>query len=126
VEESGVVRYDRALLEQSAAAAGNEPGDLTGRRRRADIAPAEPQLAVEIPQQLRLHIPPLLKKVVLDDSTQVGAVRLWSLMGQVSRSKSNFCHLALQVNLNGRLLPLPRSGHGRPSVADILKARLAC
>ncbi len=41
-------------------------------QRKADIAPAEPSLAVEIPQQLRLHIPPLLKKVVLDDSTQVG------------------------------------------------------
>lgn len=31
--------------------------------------------------------------------------------------------LVLQINLNGRLLPLPRSAHGRPSVADILKAR---
>lgn len=41
-------------------------------QRKADIAPVEPKLAVEIPQQLRLHIPPLLKKVVLDDSTQVG------------------------------------------------------
>lgn len=67
-----MVRYDRTLLEQSAAAAGNAPGDLSGRRRKADVAPAEPQLAVEIPQQLRLHIPPLLKKVVLDDSEQVG------------------------------------------------------
>ena len=64
-------RYDRALLEQSAAAAGNQPGDLTGHRRKADIAPAEPSLAVEIPQALRLRIPPLLKKVVLDDSEQV-------------------------------------------------------
>lgn len=114
VEESGLVRWDKTLLEQSAAAAGNPPGDLAGRKvglggswggcgvltawlmvmvlgktsisdracclfaapcclqRKADIAPAEPSLAVEIPQQLRLHIPPLLKKVVLDDSTQVG------------------------------------------------------
>lgn len=49
------------------------PGPLPALlQRKADIAPAEPSLAVEIPQQLRLHIPPLLKKVVLDDSTQVG------------------------------------------------------
>jgi hypothetical protein len=81
VEEAGVQRYDRALLEQSAAAAGNQPGDLTGHRRKADIAPAEPSLAVEIPQALRLRIPPLLKKVVLDDSEQVrwrvGLGRKW-------------------------------------------------
>lgn len=44
---------------------------------QADIAPAEPKLAVEIPQQLRLHIPPLLKKVVLDDSEQVGGAGGW-------------------------------------------------
>lgn len=95
VREDEVVRYDRTLLEQSAAAAGNAPGDLSGRRRKADVAPAEPQLAVEIPQQLRLHIPPLLKKVVLDDSEQ--------------------------INLKGMLLPLPRNAHGRPTVNDILK-----
>lgn len=95
VEESGLVRWDKTLLEKSAVAAGNPPGDLAGRKRKADIAPAEPSLAVEIPQQLRLHIPPLLKKVVLDDSTQ--------------------------VNLKGTLLPLPRNMHGRPTVNDILK-----
>ncbi len=67
-----MLRFDRSLLEQSAAAAGNEPGDLSARKRRADVAPAEPELAVEIPQHLRLHIPPLLKKAVLDDSDQVG------------------------------------------------------
>lgn len=95
VKEGEVKRYDRTLLEQSAAAAGNAPGDLTGRKRTGDVAPAEPQLAVEIPHQLRLHIPPLLKKIVLDDSEQ--------------------------VNLKGQLLPLPRKAHGRPTVNDILK-----
>lgn len=34
VEEAGVVRFDKALLEQSAAAAGNAPGDLSGRKRK--------------------------------------------------------------------------------------------
>ncbi|KAL4427963.1 hypothetical protein ABPG75_002052 [Micractinium tetrahymenae] len=99
VREDEVVRYDRSLLEQSAAAAGNAPGDLAARRRKADVAPAEPQLAVEIPQQLRLHIPPLLKKVVLDDSEQ--------------------------INLKGMLLPLPRNVNGRPTVNDILKVQAA-
>lgn len=32
VEESGLVRWDKTLLEQSAAAAGNPPGDLAGRK----------------------------------------------------------------------------------------------
>lgn len=34
VEESGLVRWDKTLLEQSAAAAGNPPGDLAGRKVR--------------------------------------------------------------------------------------------
>ena len=93
VAESEVLRFDRALLEQSAAAAaaGNAPGDTAGRLQRrlkaegtspAAVAAAAPAaepaaaaaaaaLAVELPQQLRLHIPPQLKKVVLDDSHQV-------------------------------------------------------
>ena len=155
VEEAGVVRFDRSLLEQSAAAAGNEPGDLTGRKRRADIAPVEPALAVEIPQHLRLHIPPLLKKVVLDDSVQVGCG--WGVQGVQgaqgaevwltgSRGGEAECMVApcrlvvpfpmppglrqhpslcawhaAQVNVSGKLLPLPRSAHGRPTISDILK-----
>lgn len=34
VAEADVVRYDKSLLEQSAAAAGNAPGDLTGKKRK--------------------------------------------------------------------------------------------
>ena len=32
VEESGLVRWDKTLLEKSAVAAGNPPGDLAGRK----------------------------------------------------------------------------------------------
>jgi hypothetical protein len=47
--------------------------------------------------QIRLRIPPLLKKVVLDDYEGVAQ--------------------------RGRALPLPRSAHGRPSVAQVRQRR---
>lgn len=133
------MRFDRSLLEQSAAAAGNEAGDLTGRKRRADVAPAEPQVAAGIPLQLRLHIPPLLKKVVLDDSIQVGRVLSQAMCQAMSRHATTrscqqfnkLCYMlggvaAVQVNAHGNLLPLPRNSHGRPTVNEILQASTFC
>ena len=100
VEQAGLVRYDKTLLEQSAAAKGAEGGaagpamPAGARKRKADLA-LEVAAAGGMPSVLRLHMPPLLKKVLLDDFKQ--------------------------HNVVGALLPLPRKTHGRPSVSDILR-----
>lgn len=91
LEEKDLVKYDHDLLT------GVESVTADALRRQAQDAAAAAKKETElqeIPSQLRLRMPPLLKKVALDDHTQ--------------------------VTLHGRVLLLPRSAHGRPSVADIL------
>ena len=138
IEEAGLVKFDRKMLEESNAAADGEGGEggegpshpfLAGKRRKADLA-AEAAHMAEIPTQvrrgrrgagrrqqprraatlvltrlltrpaappplqLRLAIPPVLKKMLVDDHEQV-----------VSK---------------GTVLPLPRSAWHRPTVNQIL------
>jgi mortality factor 4-like protein 1 len=92
LEESQILKYDVALLTGGTSAAADE-----ARRKAAEVAEAKKQKErlAEIPACLRLRIPPLLKKVALDDHEQIVQ--------------------------NGLYLPLPRNKHSRPSVSLIIK-----
>lgn len=93
VEESGLVKYNEELLKASMTGEGEGgPGaERSVRKRKAEGGGMEvPVDEKALPLQLRLHMPPLLKKIVLDDHDQV----------------THAC----------RLQPLPR----RPSVRQIL------
>ncbi len=91
-DERELLRYEADLLTGGTSAGADEL------RAAAAARVAEKQRAArlaEVPAALRLRMPPLLKKVVLDDfKAVVGA---------------------------GRALPLPRPAHGRPSAAETLR-----
>ncbi len=91
-DERELLRYEADLLTGGTSAGADEL------RAAAAARVAEKQRAArlaEVPAALRLRMPPLLKKVALDDfKAVVGA---------------------------GRALPLPRPAHGRPSAAEALR-----
>ena len=91
VEEKDLLKYDVDLLTGGISAAADE-----ARARAQDAAEAKRQKErlSEIPSQLRLRIPHLLKQVVLDDY--------------------------VLITQQGRILPLPRPSHARPSAGQTI------
>jgi hypothetical protein len=92
LEEKDLLKFDHDLLTGGTSVAADD-----ARRRAREAADASRKKAAlqEIPVQLRLRVPPLLKKIALDDHAQ--------------------------VTQRGLALQLPRPAHARPSVTAVLR-----
>jgi len=92
LEEQDLLKYDADLIDGVQTAATDE-----ARRRveAAELAKQAKARLAEIPSHLRLRMPVLLKKIIIDDNEQI-----------------------LQ---HGKILALPRSKYGRPTVAEIIE-----
>ena len=91
-EENELMKYDVNLLTGDVSAEAD-----AARARALEAAEAKQQMERQtiVPPQLRLTIPPSLKQMILDDHDL--------------------------ITHQGRILPLPRSNHSKPSVAQLIR-----
>ena len=92
IEEKELTKYNEALISGKESDVADDlrqvAQDVVEEKRRKERIN-------EIPSQLRIRVPPVLKKIVLDDHDL--------------------------ITEQGKILPLPRPTHSRPSVAEIIE-----
>lgn len=93
MEESDLYKFNTDLI----SGVSSEAADASRKRAEDKLAAKRAELRLtEIPQQLRLRMPPALKQVVVDDYD-------------------------MSVH-KGMVLPVPRHAHEKPTVKEIIKA----